>query len=239
MPGAALLLATIEDNIGWCSTICASHHSEERNSASTWANLVPSPPYYPNIITRRPHTQADVVRLVQDVRQIGISGSWCVKDSFGDLDLSTLGFSVMIEGQWFGRISTQRRDLIEHAWETVRHPGELSLWERAWGGPAGDRIFNDTLLDDRRIRFWMLRRQGGIGAGCITFSSGRVTGLSNWFSIRGESVFDLGVMSAIADTRAGTPVVCWAAADDAANFPGGGFAPLGRVQVWISAPAPA
>ena len=238
MPEAALLLAAIEDNISWCRTICASHHSEERNSESAWANLAPSPPYYPNIITRRPNAQADVVQLVQEVRQNGNSGSWSIKDSFADLDLSSLGFSAMIEGRWFGRIPPRRRDASEHVWETVRQPEQLLSWEQAWGGSAEERIFKDSLLNDRRIRFWVMQRQGDIGAGCITFSSGSVTGLSNWFSIRGESVFDLGIMSAIADTRAGTPVVCWAA-DDAANFLGSGFTPLGRLQVWISAPAPA
>jgi hypothetical protein len=98
-PENALLLDAIEDNIAWCSTICGSHYSEERNSESAWVNLAASPLLYPNIITRRRNCQAEIVRLVKE-----------------------------------------------------------------------------------------------IVAGCISFSSGTVTGLSNWFSKRAEQVFDLGIM---------------------------------------------
>jgi hypothetical protein len=225
MPVDTLLLASIEDNIGWSSTVCASHQCEERNSASTWANFAPSPPFYPNIITRRRNSQAEVCRLVKDVRQNGMMGAWGIKDSFGDLDLANQGFDLAIEGQWFGGEPTTGQK-IRHDWETAHGPEELSLWEEAWGGKSDRRIFKDTLLADHRIRFWMLREAGDIIAGLISFSSGPAIGLSNWFSKQDGTVFDLGVPSILA-----RPIVCWAPTTDPTPT---GLSPLGPLRVWIS-----
>lgn len=236
MPDSALLQAAIEDNIAWCSAICASHRSVEQNSQSTWVNLTASPSYYPNIITRRPDATSEVIQLVTKIRQNGISGSWGIKDSFADLDLAALGFSMAIEGQWFADEPSSRQELAADAWEIARRPEDLSLWEKAWSGNTEDRIFKDSLLADPRIRFWLLRRQGEIAAGCISFESVGAMGLSNWFSRRQESAFDLGIMPAIAGSATQKPIVFWAA-DDETAIPG--FKPLGRLRVWMSAPASA
>jgi hypothetical protein len=226
-----LLPTAIDDNIAWCSAVCAAHASEARNTEATWVNLAPSPPYYPNIITRQPSAQAEVARLVDEVRRNGSQGSWGIKDSFHDLDLTALGFSPAIEAQWFAGENAMRPGNSEHGWEVVRRPEDLLLWERAWGGDDEHRIFKDGLLDDRRIRFWKLRQREEIFAGCITFSSGKAAGLSNWFSKRTESIFDLGIMQAIAETNDAEPLVCWAAEDE--SLPSG-FQPLGPLRIWIS-----
>jgi hypothetical protein len=233
MPEDALLLAAIEDNIAWCSSICASHHSEERNLESAWVNLAPSPPFYPNIITRRPNAEADVVRLVNDIRQNGASGAWGIKDSFHDLDLAGLGFSPVIEGQWFGVEPAVQSGRCERDWDIVRNPEELSLWEKAWDNVAQVHIFKDALLEDARIRFWVLRHDTEISAGCISFSSGSVTGLSNWFSRSGVTVFDLGILHPVAEIACREPIVFWASEDDAA-FQKEGFKPLGALRVWTT-----
>ena len=233
MPENALLLAAVEDNIAWCSTICASHHSDERNAESAWVNLAPSPPYYPNIITRRRNCQAGVAGLVKDIRQSGVSGAWGIKDSFHDLDLSSLGFSPVIEGQWFGGELAAQPGRSGQDWEIVREPEGLSLWEEAWGEGAHGRIFKDALLGDARIRFWTLRHNNEIVAGYISFSSGTVTGLSNWFSKSANSVFDLGIMHPVAAITSSGPIVFWSSEDDAA-FQGKGFKPLGALRVWTT-----
>jgi hypothetical protein len=232
----ALLLAAIEDNIAWCSTICASHHSAERNSKSAWSNLAPSPPFYPNIITRRRNSQAEIAGLVKNIRQRGMPRAWAVKDSFHDLDLPDLGFSPVVEGQWFGVERAAHWGRPEHDWEIVRHPQDLSLWEAAWDESAHRRIFKDVLLSDARIRFWMLRHDDEVVAGFISSSSGVVTSLSNWFSKLAESVFDLGITHPIAETALGGSIVFWASGNDPA-FSNTGFRPLGALRVWMTEPA--
>jgi hypothetical protein len=230
-----LLSAAIEDNIAWCSAVCAAHAPEARSTEATWVNLAPSPLYYPNIITRQPSAQAEVVRLVDEVRRNGSQGSWGIKDSFHDLDLTSLGFVPAIEAQWFAAAHAMQPRHAPPGWATIRRPEDLLLWERAWGNTER-RIFKDGLLDDQRIRFWKLQRQEEIFAGCITFSSGRVTGFSNWFSKQSESVFDLGILQAIAETTDAGPLVCWAAEGE--RLPSG-FQPLGPLRIWISEAASA
>jgi hypothetical protein len=109
----------------------------------------------------------------------------------------------------------------------------LSLWEEACGEGAHGRIFKDTLLDDARIRFWLLRHDNEVVAGCISFSSGTVTGLSNWFSKSANSVLDLGIIHPVAGITSGGPIVFWSSEDDAA-FQRKGFRPLGALRVWMT-----
>lgn len=228
MPETSLLLAAIEDNVAWCSAICAAHGSDERMTASAWINLAPSPPYYPNIITRRPGAQADIIPLIEAARKRNAPKPWGIKDSFADLDLTEMGFSPMIEGQWLGGEPAIGRQQASHDWDTVRSPEELSGWEGAWSEDDRHRIFPADLLEDPRIRFWMLRRAGEITAGCVTFASGLVTGLSNWFSRGTETAFELGIMGSIAADR---PVVFWMSGNEATPA---GFSPLGPMRVWTS-----
>ena len=228
----SLLSAAIEDNIAWCSTVCASHSSDEQMSLTSWANLAPSPPYYPNIITRQPHAQAEVIRLIDSVRKRNANSAWGIKDSFADLDLTAAGFRLAIEGQWFAGepAAGQKR---AHEWEVVRLPEDLSLWEQAWSEESGHRIFKESLLNDSRIRFWMQRQAGEIIAGCISFAPGPVIGLSNWFSQGAESVFDRNILDAVQHEGAHRPVVFWAADGDAA-FSASGLKALGKLRVWLS-----
>lgn len=229
---SSLLSAAIEDNISWCSRICASHGSHELVSPTSWANLGPSPPYYPNIITRKPHAQGEIVRLIEIVRQQNPNRCWGIKDSFADLDLISSGFHVAIKGQWFAGEPAAAGQKSPHEWEIVRGAEELSRWERAWSETSDHRIFQMDLLDDSRIRFWMLRQAGDIIAGCISFASGPVIGLSNWFSKGAGTAFDLGIMNVVP-----RPVVLWAADDDAAASPSG-LKTLGKLRVWMTEALP-
>lgn len=218
-----LLQAAIEDNIAWCGAVSAQHGSDAHLSPGAWFNLAPAPVYYPNIITRGP--QADVVSLIEIVGRRSAGRSWAVKDSFADLDLSGLGFSPMIEGQWYGAAPPFERTGQAQAWETLHRPEDLPLWAKAWDESAAS-VFTEALLDDPRIEFRMLRRNGDIVAGGIAFTQGMVTGLSNWFSRSEATVFDLGILQAIS-----RPVVFWASGDEAAAS---GFTTLGRLRVWMS-----
>ena len=231
----ALLLAAIEDNVSWCSAMCTSHHSDERITARVWANLVPSPLYYPNLITRLPHSQPDIAGYLEKIRENCAPETWAIKDSFRDLDLSGFGFEPVIEGQWFGLDPAPRGRRGEHLWQAVRTAEELSHWETAWNADGDRRLFKDVLLADMRVRFWMLRHDGEIVAGCISFASETAIGLSNWFSRRPESVFELGLLGPITDQVWGKPIVFWTD-EPAASFAGFGFKPLGPLRVWMTQP---
>ncbi|WP_448953239.1 hypothetical protein [Labrys neptuniae] len=230
--GAGLLRAAIENNIAWCGAVCASHSYHEHLSDAVWANLQASPRFYPNIITRRPKAQDEVADLIAVLRQAGLPDGWGIKDSFADLDLTDAGFDMVIAGQWWATSAALPRVTEVPAWQAVGHVHELEGWEAAWGGNPGKRIFKDGLLEDPRVTFWQLPRDGEIAAGFIAFRSEEAIGLSNWFSRLDRSLLALGTAEQVRDPALQRPVVLW---DDEAGqeLAEAGFVAAGPMRVWL------
>ncbi|TAY79726.1 hypothetical protein [Rhizobium ruizarguesonis] len=223
-----LLHIAVEDNIAWCSRVCSAHGSNETRSSRAWANLAISPPFYPNIITREKGVQNEVVELAHKVREANQPQKWGIKDSFGDLTLSEEGFERVLAGHWYGGTVSSGGSAD---WKTVTSPAELLLWERAWGS-SDDTIFPSTLLEDHRITFWFKGELGAIESGFISFDTGFSLGLSNWFSLKGHSFAQMGVLKAAGSASQGLPIVCWSTDDLSGDEMG--LAKLGPLQVWIS-----
>lgn len=221
-----LLRVAIENNIAWCSTVCAVHGSNESSSPIAWTNLATSPRYYPNIITRRRSANHEVSLLAEKVREANPSAGWGIKDSFGDLTLSERSFERLLVGNWYaGTVSCG--DTV--GWETVASPTELRAWEEAWGA-SGDTIFPCSLLNDDRIKFWFTGGVGAIRSGFISFSSGFSLGLSNWFSIENHSFDQIGLLTVAGSAARGLPIVCWSKN----GIPDEDMSKLGPLQVWIA-----
>lgn len=223
-----LLHIAVEDNIAWCRRVCSAHGSNERLSSGTWANLAVSPPFYPNIITREKGVQNEVDELVHTVRQANQARNWGIKDSFGDLDLREQGFERVLDGHWYGGTIPAGESV---GWKTVTSPAELQSWQSAWGSPEGI-VFPSTLLEDHRIGFWFKGEASAIESGFISFDTGFSLGLSNWFSAKGCSFAQMGVLQAAGSASQGLPVVCWSTDDLAGEDTR--LAKLGPLQVWIS-----
>ncbi|MEZ2220140.1 hypothetical protein [Rhizobium sp. RCC_161_2] len=224
-----LLHIAVEDNVAWCSKVCSAHGSNETRSSRAWANLAISPPFYPNIITREKGVQNEVSELAHKVREANQSRKWGIKDSFGDLiTLTEQGFEWMLAGHWYGGMVSSGESV---GWKTITSPAELHLWERAWGSPD-DTIFPSTLLEDHRVNFWFTGELGAIESGFISFDTGFSFGLSNWFSVKGHSFAQIGVLKAAGSASQGLPIVCWSADDLSGKEMG--LAKLGPLQVWIS-----
>lgn len=224
-----LLHAAVEDNVAWCAAVSAAHEMQEILTGAAWANLAEAPLYYPNVITRRPGAQAEVMALLDRLQG---PRPWSVKDSFHDLDLHHLGFAPVIEAQWFGGIPKAEGPAAEK-WDYVHTAEGLSRWVEAWGEDADASPFKPVLLADPRIRFWQLRRNGAIAAGAITFVSGPVIGLSNCFALPTGTAFSHGLMTAIATAFPGLPAVLWSDGQ-VMELEAGGLRPLGLLRVWIA-----
>lgn len=223
-----LLRIAVDDNIAWCSRVCSAHASNETRSSSAWVNLAISPPFYPNIITCENGVQNAIDALVPKVRQASPSRRWGIKDSFGDLDLTSQGFKLIVAGNWYGAAVSSGSSA---GWKTVTSPAELSLWEQAWG-THGDTIFPGSLLKDHRTTFWFTGELSAIKAGFISFDTGFSLGLSNWFSVESDSFAHIGVLQAAGSASRGLPIVCWSTDDLPSEDMG--LAKLGPLQVWLS-----
>jgi hypothetical protein len=230
-----LLRLAIDDNIGWCGAVCAAHGADEDISSVAWTNLRPSPPFYPNIITREPGTQTGILKVIERLTALAIPKGWGIKDSFCDLALADIGFELVLKGSWFGGVPTRAPKQPDNRWKKVASSKDLLRWEMAWGGEREARIFTDVLLADRRVEFWSLRPDEMIEAGFICFRSGRSIGLSNWFSLNGQSVFERGALEIVASRFSGSPIVFWASDGDFV-YETNAVSQLGPLQVWISKP---
>jgi hypothetical protein len=226
----SLLKAAIEDNVAWCAAVSTAHGAQESQTEAAWANLATAPRYYPNVITRRPGAQAAVAALVERFQG---PKPWSIKDSFRDLDLHHLGFAPVIDAQWLGGTPASS-GVAADGWERVDASEGLSRWAEASDGGADSSPFKPILLNEPRVGFWQLRRDSAITAGAITFASGQVIGLSNWFASGGETAFSLGLLSAVAKAFPGRPVVLWSE-EEASEIESHGLHPLGLLRVWTIA----
>jgi hypothetical protein len=217
----------VEDNIAWCSRVCSAHGSNERSSSSAWVNYARSPPFYPNLITRKQSVQDEVARQIGKIRAAVPTGKWGIKDSFADLAISELGFEQICAGHWYGGVVSNGSFTD---WRAITSAAELNRWEKAWA--SSDAIFPSTLLADHKITFWSKGEAGAIEAGFISFSTASSLGISNWFSLTGASFAEMGVLQAAQSVSQGRPIVCWSTDELASEDVG--LAKLGPLQVWVS-----
>ncbi|TCM51045.1 hypothetical protein C8J36_11052 [Rhizobium sp. PP-F2F-G48] len=221
----------IADNLSWCSAVCAANASVEELSPPAWINLKPSPPFYPNIITREPNAQSAVVRLIERLKILDIPKGWGIKDSFCDLALENLGFEKVLKASWFGGIPAASSK-FPASWKNVASSDELLRWETAWGGDQENRIFQDALLADMRVEFWFKQPNDTIEAGFTCFHSGPSIGLSNWFSVNDDPLGGIGALEVIGSRFPGVPVVFWSLSNE--RIQNSGITCLAPLQVWIS-----
>src|ERR1700712_4970073 len=227
-----LLRLAVDDNIAWCSAVCAAHGSNEATSSRAWVNFNVSPQYYPNLITREPNSQSEVLGLIEELRKLGHPKGWGIKDSFCDLALSDKGFEIVLEGNWYGSAPPGNRVAAVEGWERAVSPDELLAWEMGWGGDREKSIFKDALLSDHRVEFWFLRSAGVIAAGFISFNAGLSLGLSNWFSPENQSLGEMGDLQVARWRFPELPLVMWSTDDLARQS--GALVELARLRVWLS-----
>ncbi len=233
MDAPSLLRLAIEDNIAWCQAVCAAHGSQDALSAGIWANLNPSPPLYPNIITRAAGSEGEVVAAIGQIRSRHPSLPLAVKDSFADLTLQDHGFGCVLTGDWYGYTPERPAEEDCRGWAKVSSPGALRHWESAWNGKAGEMIFSDSLLRDERITFWHRNHGAEITSGFISFASPRAIGVSNWFSPQHDPRLPAGMLEMVTLNFAGRPVVMWSIDDLGGDHDG--RKKLGPMKVWVQA----
>lgn len=228
-----LLQLAVENNVAWCSAVCAAHRSNETVSAAAWVNLNPSPPFYPNIITRAPNSQATVLTLIERFRAQRLPKGWGIKDSFYELALVDWGFESVLKGSWFGGVPMGPPTSSDGDWKKVVSLNELLLWEIAWGGDREKRVFPETLLSNQRIEFWYMQSAETIEAGFICFYTNRTIGISNWFSSKDQSIAEMGIIAIVSKNFSGLPIVFWSQ-DNSKIYGMNAIVPIAPLQVWIS-----
>ncbi len=233
------------NNAAWCDAICSTHSGPGEFAPGYWLTRHGAPEYYPDLVTLT--GEPDMARQVDALGVIlraAPGRSLSVKDSFGCLDIGTLGFAPLFDAEWFcaseldlpvpGNAGSVR-------WTLLGNDAELARWEHAWRpGPNGSRLrrFRPKLLTRPDIRFVYGLVDGRPIGGGILNATDDVTGLSNVFAsgIATEAVFQ-GLASMAWTWRPRRPLVGYESGADLAAALRVGFEAVGRLRIWRRAGA--
>jgi len=125
------------------------------------------PRFYPNVVTLQPGkaVAAEQREAIDLLVTSNLPGRWSVKDSFRTLDLSRLGFELLLEARW-----------IRNAMPLPGHPSDI-VWQRETRGTAKDAA--GLPFGDPNFAMFTGRRGFQIVAGGMLYRAEGVVGLSN------------------------------------------------------------
>lgn len=222
-----LLVAAVGNNAAWCDLVCAALGIPGTFTTELYVNRNEVPRFYPNIITMSESAEeSDVVSAIGDREHRS------VKDSFGRLDLTTIGMTRLFEAKWLFAPTNPPKEGVEcrvvdgdaalHEWLTARGAEGADVLGAAWSKRA-DLAFV-SLVEGATV----------VGSGVLSQARG-VVGLSNvvccdgdpgrcWSSIAGAS------QSVFPDVA----VVGYETGEDLSVAVSVGYKVLGPLTVWAA-----
>lgn len=238
-----LLEQAARNNAKWHDAVCRAHGIPTEVHEHIWLTRRPAPRFYANAVTLSgtvgtPAQRRDIKELLRG----GTLGNWAVKDSFGSLDLTGLGFHILFEAMWICRTPSLARPegaIDGVGWTRVKDPPELATWEEAWAGesasnaPRQPRVFREALLADGDLVFIAGYDGDRIVAGAIGNRTGDVVGLSNVFTPESAAArYWAGCVAEVIGAFPGLPLVGYERGLELEAARGLGFADLGPLRVW-------
>jgi hypothetical protein len=196
---------------------------------SCWMSTEQPPPYYSQLVTLSPENTIEQLARIMDLRWL-LTHPWSFKDAFCTLDVSSDGFEILFEAQWFWRepAKVKRPD----GWMQVKWPAQLRKWEAAWaanGSPTPVQVFKDPLLSDPHFFVMAQLQNGEIVGGAIGNISDGVLGLSNVFGASFSAAAD-----AVQSLSNALPIVGYERGDDLVASRACGFTEVAPLRVWMT-----
>jgi hypothetical protein len=168
------------------------------------------PPYYSHLTVLAPNS---VDRVAPHVRSLAsrFGDEISFKDSFCEFDAQGGDFRCLFEAHWVWRTPEAAST---NEWVEVADPLELAAWEAAWrrgGSPSSQRVFGPAVLDSSDIAFLGKKDGGEFVAGCIANKSSECVGLSNVFSVDGDTMTFEMATKVVASLNPRLPIVGYVA----------------------------
>jgi hypothetical protein len=217
--------AAVDTSLAWYVDVFALHAIPTQVDGGLWWALSPPPPWHSGVKTTQPGVGVDRVLAVHE------RGG--VADSFGDLELASYGFTVLVDATWtHHRPLGQPSSGLSPGWTVVRDAGLLAEWNRAHDY-AG--VLLPAVLD--RPAFTVLARhvRGALAGGAVVHRGDRpdVVGLSNTWSATSAEVDHAEVLSVVGAIHPESSVTNFAQGADLGAMLAAGYAPLGPQRVWF------
>jgi hypothetical protein len=223
-----LVRVAARNNAEWCDAFCRTHGIAGRFDDDAWWSAVRTPPLYPDAVTLVPGVDGRKL-----LARVDAAPGCSIKDSFGDLELTQLGFDVLFRAEW---LCLERGRGSAPGWFVVESPDALTRWETAWGeSPEDCPFFRPALLADASIAILARANRGRIVAGAVANRSATAIGLSNLFAADSDLEQAYVDAASAAQARWGPmPVLGYESGDALDAARAAGFMPVGDLAVWIA-----
>jgi hypothetical protein len=220
------VVAAVRNNVEWCDLVCRAHDVPTSREEGVWLARGTPPAFFPDLISEWSSVSASAVG--ESLRD---RAACAVKDSWATLELSGMGFVVLLTAQWIV-CDLEPGDTTGLDWTGIAEPEELCQWETAAGLEG---LVTARLLADPSVRVIVARREGRIAGGAIANASDSVVGLSNVFTVLADDLSvvwkDLPVV--LHRIFPGRPLVGYEHGDDLEAARSAGFRAVGPLRVWV------
>jgi hypothetical protein len=220
------LRAAVDTSLAWYADVFALHSVPARLEDGLWWALGTPPPWHSRAKTTEPGVEVD--------RVLEVVEHGAVADSFGDLDLRSHRFTVLIDATWVHHPPVDRPPAeFPPGWTVVRDVGLLAEWNRAHDY-AG--VLLPGVLD--LPSFTVLARHSGgdlVGGAVVHRGAARhdVVGVSNAWSPDTFEIDHAELLAVVAALHPGVGVTDYAWGSDLDAMLAAGYTPLGPQRVWI------
>lgn len=219
------LRAAVDTSLAWYDDIFCLHGIPTRTEGGLWWALAPAPPWHSGVKTTEPGVAVD--------RVVVIHGEGTVADSFGDVELASCGFTLLVDATWVHHRPLDRApSRLPKGWSVVRDAPTLAEWNRAHDY-AG--VLLPAVLEHPAFTVVAREVDGMLAAGAVVHRGAHpgVVGLSNTWSTPALELDHEEVLALVATLHPGASVTDFAQGADLSALQAAGYTPLGPQRVWL------
>jgi len=213
------------NNIRWCEIVCETHGIVGISGENMWQTASKAPTYYPDLITSSRNVTVEEI-----ADRIKNKEAAFVKDSFANLDLSTLGFEILLAAEWIYHEPLTDLNSVPSGWSLVQTDNGLSDWTLAHG--SGD-VIRPGLLERRDVKIFKCEKKG-VSGGFIAALGAEAVGISNVFSNGALVELWSDIPKAASLEFPGLPLVGYEQGADLRAAIQSGWTSLGPLRVWVN-----
>ena len=215
------------NNIEWCSIVCESHGISHTSRDFFWGVQSKAPKYYPELISI---SRNATFEGIQDFIENGDVSS--IKDSYGNLELTSLGFKILFHADWIYHLPVRMIESPPSKWRLITTEEELAVWTLNSGL---EDVIIPELLRDNNVKVFMYENKDEV-SGFIVNASRDVVGVSNVFSNGScnESIWKE-IPELISSHFPGISMVGYEHGENLISAKLSGWSSIGPLRVWIKA----
>lgn len=220
------LRAAVASSVHWYEDIFALHGIPTAIQHGLWRSLGQPPRWHSAAKTTTPgNVEAEALRAVEAFDHCAIA------DSFGVLDLSDAGFSLLFEATWVHHPPpTQEAGALPTGWSVIGGEEELEEWNREHDTLD---VLLPPLLAHPRFHFLSEKSDGRLVGGAVLHDTGGgIVGMSNEWVVAGREFDPAALLSCAANLHPGCSVVGYEQGRELGALLDAGFSAVGPQHVW-------